>query len=178
MKIVILSVAPGSGKSSVARLLASKNERAVNLHTDDFYRYISAGYVAPYLPEAHEQNAVIAKVMAACAAEYAGGGYTVYVDGIIGPWLLEPWRQAAQQAEVYYVILRPSLETAISRATARIGERDLTDATIVRHMWQQFADLGDYERNTIDTTKQTVNESAETIQKMISDGQFRLSRAL
>ena len=35
------------------------------------------------------------------------GGYDVIVDGIVGPWFLEPWRALVREDyEVHYIVLR------------------------------------------------------------------------
>lgn len=59
-EVLIVTGAPGAGKTTVAALVASGNAGpAVHLHADDFWHYIKTGWIAPYLPEAHQQNTVV-----------------------------------------------------------------------------------------------------------------------
>ena len=54
------------------------------------------------------------------AKRYVRGGYDVIVDGIIGPWFLEPWLKAVQDGyEVHYIILRANKEETMKRAVGR-----------------------------------------------------------
>src|SRR6186997_3330933 len=55
-RALLLTGPPGSGKSTVARLLMSRFQRAVHLRSDEFFHFIRAGYVEPWKPESHEQN--------------------------------------------------------------------------------------------------------------------------
>ena len=176
-RIVIISGSPGSGKSSVSLRLAENSayKNVIRMHTDDFYSYICKGYIAPWLPEASEQNTVIIESFAASVARLASGGYEVFVDGVLGPWFLKPWLTLAQNGfDVRYIILRPSEETTILRGTARDKNVALTDVDAVKHMWQCFSDLGVYEPHVIDTTHQSIDETARSIQKLLDENAMRI----
>ena len=43
------------------------------------------------MPESNEQNLIVIEAFLEAAKRYARGGYDVIVDGIVGPWFLEPW---------------------------------------------------------------------------------------
>lgn len=154
-RIIIITGAPGTGKSTAASIVAKESNfaRSVNLHTDDFYHYLCKGAILPHLPEADEQNSVVIKAFLETAKCFARGGYDVIVDGIIGPWFLDPWIKAVQeQYEVHYIILRASKDETIRRATGRAKLDRETNIELVETMWEQFQNLGCYEANVINTT--------------------------
>ncbi|MFF2191423.1 AAA family ATPase [Streptomyces sp. NPDC058157] len=165
MQIIVVSGPSGSGKTTVARILArSGPSPSVHLHTDDFYAAIQQGALAPYLPEAHEQNRTVTGVIARAAAGYAAGGYHTVVDGVVGPWFLEAYEKAAEAAGVglVYVVLRPDREVALERGTSRPGH-PLTDRQTLNGIYDGFADLGPYEKNVLDSTGLTAEETAEAV---------------
>ena len=92
-RIIVITGSPGTGKTTTASAVAKESdlEKSVHMHTDDFYHYLSKGAIPPHLPESNEQNLVVIEAFLEAAKRYVRGGYDVIVDGIVGPWFLEPW---------------------------------------------------------------------------------------
>jgi dephospho-CoA kinase len=177
-RIIIITGSPGTGKSTTASLLARESDmdKSVHMHTDDFYHYLSKGAIPPYLPEANEQNLVVIEAFLEAAKRYARGGYDVIVDGIIGPWFLEPWQSLIQEHyEVHYIILRASKEETLKRAVERSKLDRKTNIELVETMWEQFCNLGIYESNVIDTTTYSIQETVSAVQEKIANGTALLS---
>jgi predicted kinase len=167
--VLILTGTPGSGKTTVARLLAAKSERAVHLESDRFFHFIRSGYVEPWKPESHTQNKTVMHVVAGAAAAYAGAGYFTIVDGIFSPrWFLEPMRDSLRAAghTVAYAVLRAPLPVCVARAGARAPDR-LSDAAVIERLSREFAALGRLESHVIDTGTQTAAAVAEVLNELL-----------
>lgn len=177
-RIVIVSGATGTGKTSIARILAESSacEYTAHIHTDDFYEYIRKGFAYPWEGETGHQNETVMAAAAACAKSYSARGYEVFVDGVIGPWFLHPWLEIAQAGvDVRYVLLRPSEQATIARAAER-QQRAAFPLTpeIVSEVWRSLSDLGRYEAHAVDTTGQSIDESVLLIQGRLQEGAFRM----
>lgn len=140
------------GKSTVARALAERHDRAVHLRADEFFYAIRSGFVAPWEPASQAQNETVMAAVAAAAARFADGGYLVVVDGIIQPgFFLAPLRDALHAAghRVAYAILQAPLEVCVERARTR--ERlPITDRAIVEQVAGGFDDPGPLARHVLD----------------------------
>lgn len=102
------------------------------------------------------------------AKRFARGGFDVIIDGIVGPWFLEPWLKAVQDNyEVHYIILRATKEGTMKRAINRSKLDEDANIELVEKMWEQFNNLGRYESNIIDTTNQSIEQSVSTIKAEI-----------
>lgn len=167
--ILILTGAPGSGKTTVAQLLAARSRQAVHLEADRFFRFIRAGYVEPWKPESHQQNTTVMHIVADAAAAYADAGYFTIVDGIVRPgWFLEPLCDALHAAghEVAYAVLRAPLAICASRARSRTSQ-PLSDASVLERLWQDFADLGPLETHVIDTATRPADATVAVLRERL-----------
>lgn len=176
-RIIIISGSPGTGKSTTASIVAKEStlSKSVHLHTDDFYHYIRKGVIPPFLPESQEQNLIVIEAFLEAAKRFARGGFDVIVDGIVGPWFLEPWLKAVQDNyEVHYIILRATKEETMKRAINRSKLDDDANMKLVEKMWKQFNDLGQYESNIIDSTNQSIEQSVSKIKAEIEKKSFLL----
>lgn len=170
-RIVVITGAPGTGKSTVAAILAQESdlERSVHIHTDDFYHYLSKGAIPPHLPQSNEQNRVVIEAFLEAAKRFVRGGYDVIVDGIVGPWFLEPWRKLVLEGyEIHYIVLRAGKEETLKRAIERTKLDRKTNVELVEVMWEQFQNLGIYEGNVVDTTAQSVQDTVCAVKKLIA----------
>ena len=171
-RMIVITGSPGTGKTTIAQIMAEEStmEKSVHMHTDDFYQLLVKGSIPPYVPESAAQNQIVIEAFLQAAKRYADGGYDVIVDGVLGPWFLDPWLKTAEQGyEVHYVILRASEEETKRRAISRKKLDRQTNEEIVTVMWKQFCDLGDYERHVVDTELLSVSQTVLRVQEIVAN---------
>ncbi len=164
----------------MARLVADRFDLSVCLESDWFWATIVRGHVPPWLAEADAQNRTVLRTCAAAATELALGGYTVVMNGIVGPRYLDLVTDELGRAgaAVHYLVLRPPLDVALARARTRAprtpGTAPLADEGPIRDMWERFQDLGHYERHVLDNGDQDETETADAVWTRFVNGTDRL----
>ena len=166
--LIILSGPPGSGKTTVAALLAQEFARSTHILGDHFFRYIVGDWKDPSAPESNEQNQVVIDVSTTAACGYADAGYTTILDGVAGPWWLERVQAITKDRPIHYAVLRADLPTCLDRAVNR-SDTPAAEA-VVRTMHEHFDELAQYEPFVVDTTTATPAEVAATVLSKINDG--------
>lgn len=171
-RMIVITGAPGTGKTTAAAAVAggSELEKSVHMHTDDCYHALCKGAIPPYLPEADEQNRIVTEAFLEAAKRCVRGGYDVVVDGIIGPWFLGPWIEAAREGyEIHYVVVRAGRAETLKRAAERAKLDRETNIRLVELMWEQFQNLGRYESHVIETTGLSAEETAAAIRSRVAE---------
>jgi AAA domain-containing protein len=168
--VLVVTGPPGAGKSTVARELIRRFDRAVLLDGDAFFQSIRRGFILPWEPAAQQQNEVVTRALGSAANEYAAGGYPVVVDGIVGPWML-PAFTGVVTCPLNYAVIRPSREAAMQRATAR-GAPHLVDPAPIAKMYDAFADVGPFERCVIDSSDLDAVQTAQVIEARAAAGEL------
>ena len=126
---------PGAGKSTVSALVSARLTPSVLIRGDAFYRFLDQGAVAPWLPEATDQNRVVLRASGAAAGRFVSGGYETVFDGVLGPWWLPTFFEATELGDLHYAVLLPSADRCVHNVAAREGH---VDEPATRDMHAEF----------------------------------------
>lgn len=121
VRVLIVTGAPGAGKSSVAEEIAAQISASAHIQVDSFRKMIKAGYRSPHHwdEEVDRQYKIARRAAADTAIRMAMCGFTPILDDVIARGWEEEWRIYFLGMQVDIVLLQPTLEVALERNRTR-----------------------------------------------------------
>jgi broad-specificity NMP kinase len=179
-EILLLTGSPGSGKTTVAPLVADRRAPSACLDLDWFFAKVRRGALEPWRAQAHTQNRVVLHAAAEAVAAFARGGYYTVAEGILYPFVLDLFAEACapHALELNYAVLRAPIGVVQQRVQDRRAEPAhagaLAEAAVVDDLWTQFERHGVEERHRVDSGARSPEEVAMEIDRRMGAGELRL----
>jgi GrpB-like predicted nucleotidyltransferase (UPF0157 family)/predicted kinase len=163
--VIYLVTGPmAAGKSTVARLLASRFERGVYLEGDVFRRSVVSGraeMTPDPSPEAVEQLRLRYQLAAAAADSYCNAGFSVVLEDIVAGPILGDWRTMIRSRPCHLVVLFPSIQAIVEREAERAQKG--YGAWTVEQLYDGFVSDTPRVGLWLDTTNLTPEETVAAI---------------
>jgi cytidylate kinase len=178
--LLLLTGSPGTGKTTVAPLVADFHELSVCLDLDWFFAKLRRGALDPWRAEAHPQNRIVLHAVAEACSTFAADGYVCVAEGILFPFMLDLFAEASAHYDVamHYAVLQAPIDVVQQRVLDRKVEPQhagaLADASVVEDLWTQFERQGVAERHRVNAGGRSPDELAEEIDRRFRAGEFRL----
>ncbi|ADV66575.1 phosphotransferase [Deinococcus maricopensis] len=167
MRTFIITGVPGTGKSSVCRALLQHFEFGVHVPVDDVREFVVSGIAHPVpavTAETLRQFALARRAAGRLAAVYAGAGFAVALDDVLGP---EDADMFELPGPVTRVLLRADLDAVLERNRTRTNKA--FDPAVLDGVIRQLhagQDLGAYRQAgwaVLDTTHLSVRAAVQAI---------------
>ncbi len=138
--LFVIVGAPGVGKSTISRSLATAFDRAVHIPVDDLRDMVVSGIELPrpdaWPPALAEQVRLARETALDAARRYRSAGFAVVIDDFLDPPGLVEYRHV----DAVLTVLNPTIDVAIERNRGRERDPELT-AYLESGIRQVYAEL-------------------------------------
>ena len=175
---VLISGMPGSGKSTVSRLVAELLPRSARISGDEVMLMIvngAAWFTDPDVAESLRQRDMVRRGVGGLARTFASAGFTAFVDGVVADReALATYVQLLAPSPVRLVVLAPPVEVCEQRNRER-PVLDRVDYPIAPHeaaMRAAMTGVGwwhDNQHETPATTAATILEALPNLPPITPD---------
>lgn len=171
--IVLITGAPGAGKSTVGRALAERFDPSFHLKVDDLRENMVNGFILPEVPftqELIEQFATVRRTATFMAQDFATAGVTFVVDDTPIPESF-PEQYAGLYADnrVTRVLLRADDDAVVDRLRKRGGPFDDHLISLGPAVFnQELSKLPTDGWHIIDSTNLSVDETVDEITRLLA----------
>ena len=171
---VVIGGSPGCGKTTLCKHMSQLEKSSVHLQTDHFFHFI-AHLIDPSRPESKKQNEAVIDAYCRAANAFSESGYTVYVDGVIGPW--HHSHLVSVLGSFHYILLHAPLSVTLARISQR-EDQSSAHPSVVERMHPQFESiLEDFSDNLVSTDGLSVEALAPIVLSKIRSGRCVIGAA-